>query len=131
MSPSSEHPRLRRILIVSHHPIFAEGLRHLFNRVAREVEVVAVVDSLEAAWQVEEEAQPDVMVLDYDDQEIALERCLLHLAQGHRPLRVVLLSLQREADVVVFDRWVLPSESVETRVARLLDRPVSGHSSET
>ncbi len=118
---ATPQPRPRRILIVSHHPIFGEGLRRLFNEAQREVDVVAVVDSLEAAWQVEEEQQPDMIVLDYDDREIVLELCLRYLTQGRRPVRVVLLSLQNNEDAVVFDRWVLPSGEVEERVARLLD----------
>ena len=121
MNPSREPPRPRRILIVSHHPIFGEGLRRLFGAVEQGVEVLAVVDSLEAAWQVEVTQQPDVIVLDYDDEEIALERCLWYLSRGRRPVRVVLLSLQRDEEAVVFDRWVLSSGTVEERVARLLD----------
>ncbi len=120
MDTTPAQPQRRRVLIVSHHPLFGEGLRRLFAGAEVPAEVIAVVESLEEAQAVDAEQQPDIIVIDYDDAQIALERCLVYLAQGRRDLRVVLLSLQMGGEAVVFDRRVVPAGTVEEEVARLL-----------
>ncbi len=111
--------KLRRVLIVSNHPLFAQGLQHLFRaRSGAEINVVGVVHTLEDARRAIEQRKPDLVVVDYDDDQVNREEFLNHFFQGEEQRRLVLLSLQQGGDRgVVYDRRrITPS-----RVATWLD----------
>jgi DNA-binding NarL/FixJ family response regulator len=108
----------RRVLIVSSHPLFGEGLRRLLEerREAR-VEVVGLVASTAAALAAVETLAPDLIVVDYDDAAVEREAFLARFVSGADPLRVVMLSLAESGPAVVYERRPLAVTQVEDWLA--------------
>ena len=112
---------LRRVLIASVNPLFAQGLQKLLVRhgQSRNVEVrfagtmpeiAAVLDT----W------QPGLVILDYDDASpsgkpgsIQREAFLSQFIAGDRPMQVMLVSLRASGEVVVYDRRTLTAAQAE------------------
>lgn len=109
------HPGTRRILIASNHPLFAEGLRSLLHqREQMDAIVVGVVSTIEQALRALSELQPDLIVIDYDDERVNRDEFLARFVEGESRLRVVLLSLQEGGqDAVVYDRRTLAASQVD------------------
>lgn len=106
----------QRVLIVSSHSLFGEGLRSLLREREVDFEVVGLVSSLEEAARALEELDPDVVIVDYDDEVVNREAFLQQFMGGEGQLRVVLLSLKegkegREA--VVYDRRTTGAWQIE------------------
>jgi cytochrome c oxidase subunit 2 len=113
MSRSSSTPH-RRILIASSHPLFGQGLRKLLEaRRDAGVEVVGIVASLEEALAHLESLAPDLVIVDYDDRSLNRDDFLARFVEGERQLRVVLLSLDRPDDAVVYDRRTLKAAQID------------------
>jgi DNA-binding NarL/FixJ family response regulator len=95
----------RRVLIASGHALFGQGLRSLLQkRPETDIEVIGMVASLEEALQALQRANPDLIVVDYDDQNLNRDEFLARFVEGERKLRVVLLSLQGDQEAIVYDR---------------------------
>ncbi|RPI34644.1 MAG: cytochrome c oxidase subunit II [Chloroflexota bacterium] len=101
---SSAEPR--RVLIVSSHPLFGEGLRRLLQeRRENDVEVVGIVSSVEQAISAFDSANPDLVIVDYDDERVNRDEFLARFVEGARRMRVVLLSLKEGgSEALVYDR---------------------------
>src|SRR5512144_2369942 len=98
----------RRVLIASSHPLFGEGLRRLLQeRQQTGVEVVGMVANLEEAIQALDRLDPDLIIVDYDDERLNRDEFLARFVEGEKKLRVVLVSLQSAKDAVVYDRRTL------------------------
>ncbi|HEB64163.1 MAG TPA: response regulator [Chloroflexi bacterium] len=106
----------RSVLIASNHPLFAQGLQHLFRaRSGVEVSVVGVARTLEDARRAIERLKPDLVVVDYDDDQVNREEFLNQFFQGEEQRRLVLLSLQEGGDRgVVYDRRNITLSRVAT-----------------
>jgi cytochrome c oxidase subunit II len=110
----SKNSKLRRVLIASSHPLFAQGLRSLLHdRYGENVKVVGVVSNLDEAVSVIEGNNPDLVVVDYDDEILNREEFLARFVEGEKKLRLVLLSLQSGGDVLVYDRRSLSAAQID------------------
>lgn len=118
---------LQRVLIVSTHLLFSNGLRSLLReRWSDRVVVVGMVSNLEQARTAMEKLRPDLAIVDYDDQDLNRDEFLSYFWSGKRPLRVVLLSLkdgQEGSQAIVYDRRTTVAARIEDWLERdtLLD----------
>ena len=109
---SSNNPQ--RVLIVSNHALFGQGLRSLLEtRKGSNVEVVSVVSSLEEAMAALAKLNPDLVVVDYDDERLNREEFLAHFVEGDKKLTMVLLSLQDGGEAIVYDRRALAATQID------------------
>lgn len=103
------------VLVVSPNELFAQGLQTLLAPF-EEVAEVWVVSTVEAAWEVAETKQPEVVVVDYGGDPVLWERCLERFFRRESSVRrVVLLSLDESGNqAVVYTRFTCSAEAVET-----------------
>lgn len=118
-------PNLRRVLIASHHPLYAQGLRRLLQqRQQADVDVVGVVGSLDEAMRAIEQRAVDLVVVDYDDEAINREAFLSRFVEGDSKLRVVLLSLKEDGDrAIVYDRRNFATAQIDTWLNEWTEQP--------
>jgi cytochrome c oxidase subunit II len=104
-----------RILIASSHPLFAEGLRSLLHqRQQMDAIVVGMVSNIEQAQTALTELHPDLIIVDYDDEQVNRDDFLARFVEGEGRLRVVLLSLKEGGqDAIVYDRRSMAASQVE------------------
>ncbi len=106
-------PKPRRVLIASSHPLFGQGLRSLLKEwQGAPVEVVGNVTNLEEALDALEKLEPDLIIVDYDDETLNREEFLRHFVGGEKRLRVVLLSLQSTRDAMVYERQTMAASRI-------------------
>ena len=107
----------QRVLIVSTHALFGNGLRSLLReRWSDQVTVVGMVSGLDEAIEALETLRPDLAIIDYDDDGLNREAFLTQFWSGTHPLRVVLLSLKagREgAEATVYDRRTMAASQID------------------
>ncbi|MBM4425068.1 MAG: response regulator transcription factor [Chloroflexi bacterium] len=110
--PPTARPRCA--LIVSSHPLFGEGLRSLLKeRQSAKVEVVGMAASTDEAVSVMNTLAPDLVIVDYDDEAVNREEFLARFVVGETPMRMVLMSLRKAGQVVVYDRRVVAASQVD------------------
>jgi cytochrome c oxidase subunit 2 len=112
----SGHERMkkRRVLIASSHPLFGQGLRSLLKeRQQVGVEVVGIVANLDEALRALDRLNPDLIIVDYDDQKLNRDEFLARFVEGEKKLRVVLLSLQSAQEAIVYDRRTLAAAQID------------------
>ena len=113
-----KHEPLRRVLIASANPLFAQGLHRMVAQrwEARGAEI-RLAGSMQAALDSLETWQPDLVVVDYDDVSrpgsIQREAFLSHFIAGKRAMQVMLVSLSASGEVVVYDRRTLTPDQAE------------------
>ncbi len=106
--------RPQRVLIASSHHLFGQGLRSLLqSRQKGDVEVVGVVFSLEEATQAINRLNPDLVIVDYDDEQLNRDEFLARFVEGEKKMRVVLLSLQHGEEAIVYDRRTLAASQID------------------
>lgn len=105
----------RRVLIVSSHPLFGQGLRRLLEeRGEPEVRVVGMVSSVEEAVAALQTIRPDLVIVDYDDDRVNRDEFLARFVEGAGQLRVVLLSLKEGgSEAIVYDRRNLAAAQID------------------
>jgi cytochrome c oxidase subunit 2 len=104
----------RRVLIASNHPLFGQGLRSLLReRQGSGVSVVGVVSNVEQALAALERLDPDLIIVDYDDEALNRDEFLARFVEGERKLRVVLLSLQSGHQAIVYDRRTMAASQID------------------
>ncbi len=107
--------KTRRVLIASSHPLFAQGLRSLLQgRFGEDVKIVGVVSSIDEAVTSIENLNPDLVVVDYDDEVLNREEFLARFVESERKLRVILLSLQSGGEALVYDRRTLSGSQINS-----------------
>ena len=107
-------PQLRRVLIASSHPLFGQGLRSLLQeRQGAGVEIVGMVSNLNQALKALDELNPDLVIVDYDDNALNRDEFLARFVEGEKKLRVVLLSLQSAQEAIVYDRRSLAASQID------------------
>jgi cytochrome c oxidase subunit 2 len=110
----STHRKVRRVLIASSHGLFGQGLRSLLqDRKQANVEIVGVVSSLQEATQALDKLDPDLIIVDYDDETLNRDEFLARFVEGEKKLRLVLLSLQSPKDALVYDRRSLAAAQID------------------
>jgi cytochrome c oxidase subunit 2 len=109
-----EPKKSRRVLIASSHALFGQGLRRLLQeRQGAGVEIVGMVSDLEQAMQALERLDPDLVIVDYDDQALNREEFLARFVEGEKKLRVVLLSLHSPKEAIVYDRRTMAASQID------------------
>ncbi|HEY5669043.1 MAG TPA: cytochrome c oxidase subunit II [Anaerolineales bacterium] len=110
----TQRARPQRILIASSHALFGQGLRSLLlARQKAEVEVVGMVSSLGEALAAIDVLNPDLVIVDYDDQALNREEFLARFVGSEKKLRVVLLSLQNPEEAIVYDRRTMAAAQID------------------
>ncbi len=113
MSRQKSSPQ-RRVLIASSHALFGQGLRSLLlERQGADVLIVGMVSNLDQALRALEELDPDLIIVDYDDEVLNRDEFLLRFVEGEKKLRVVLLSLQSANEAIVYDRRTLAASQID------------------
>jgi cytochrome c oxidase subunit 2 len=103
----------QRILIASTHSLFAQGLRSLLeNREGANVEIVGMVGSVQEAIEALDSLTPDLIIVDYDDENLNRDEFLAKFVESDKKLRVVLLSLDEANEALVYDRRTLAASEV-------------------
>jgi DNA-binding NarL/FixJ family response regulator len=104
-----------RALIVSSHPLFGRGLQKILStRLDTTVQVVGIVPDTDLALQFIEKDQPDLVILDCDDEHVNRQILLKPFVEGERRLKVVILSLKEGgSQAVVYDRRILSALDVD------------------
>jgi cytochrome c oxidase subunit 2 len=104
-----------RILIASSHPLFAQGINSLLGkRPEMDTEVVGLVSTIEEALEAIEHLYPDLVVVDYDDDQVNREEFLARFVEGQGRLRVVLFSLKEGGDqAIVYDRRSMAASEID------------------
>ena len=111
---SSDLTKSRRVLIASSHSLFGQGLRSLLQeREDAGVEIVGMVSNLEEALQALDRLNPDLIIVDYDDEKLNRDEFLVRFVEGEKKLRVVLLSLQSAQDAIVYDRRTMAAHQID------------------
>jgi cytochrome c oxidase subunit 2 len=106
--------KTRRVLIASSHALFGQGLRSLLQeRQGAGVEVVGMVSSLEQTLQALDRLNPDLIIVDYDDEKLNREEFLARFVEGEKKLRVVLLSLQSSKEALVYERRSMAAAQID------------------
>ena len=104
----------RKIIIASASPLFAMGLEKMLRQqeAHRELEIRHATTTAQII-QVLEQWQPDVVIVDYDDQTIDRAEFLSYFVGGERTMQVMLVSLKANGSVVVYDRRTLTADQAE------------------
>lgn len=112
--PAAEKNRPQRVLIASSHALFGQGLRSLLqSRKQAGVEVIGVVSSMEEAMLALEAHDPDLIIVDYDDEVLNRDEFLAKFVEGEKKLRVVLLSLNEAQEALVYDRRTMAASEID------------------
>ena len=104
-----------RILIASSHPLFAQGINSLLaKRQEMDTNVVGIVSTISEALEAIENLQPDLVIVDYDDNLVNREEFLARFVEGETRLRVVLFSLKEGGDqAIVYDRRTMAASQID------------------
>ncbi len=115
MNSLNKPESLHKVLIVSSHPLFGKGIRHLLEtHHGKPVEVIGIVKNLEDAIHSIQEYQPDLVVVDYDDEAVNRDEFLVRFVGSESQLRVVLLSLKEGgSNAIVYDRRNLAASQID------------------
>ena len=101
-------------MIASQNPLFARGLQKLLvKNWGEQVKFVGITATMEETLAALEKTAPDLVVLDYDDENLKRDEFLNHFVAGKRPMQVMLVSLQETGGVVVYDRKTMSSSQAE------------------
>ena len=104
----------RRVLIASANPLFGKGLQKIYgDRWGKEAVEFELASSMAETLARLETWQPELVIVDYDDRTIHREEFLSFFITGDRPMQVVLVSLQANGAVVVYDRRTLTPAQAE------------------
>jgi cytochrome c oxidase subunit 2 len=110
----SSHSKVRRVLIASSHGLFGQGLRSLLQeRQQANVEIVGMVSNVNEAIQELDRLNPDLIIVDYDDETLNRDEFLARFVEGEKKLRLVLLSLQSPKDALVYDRRSMAAAQID------------------
>lgn len=120
----------RRVLIVSSHPLFGKGIQRLLQaRLAPGSSVVGMVSTVEEAVSAINSANPDLVIVDYDDDRVNRDEFLARFVETARQLRVVLLSLKEGgSQAIVYDRRTLAAAQIDDWLAEWSFNNQSGRS---
>ncbi len=111
----SKPKKSKRVLIASNHGLFGEGLRSLLQeREEADVDVIGVVSTVDEALQALKEHEPDLIVVDYDDEVFNRDEILARFLEAGKQLRVVLLSLHDGGkEALVYDRRTMAASQID------------------
>ncbi len=103
-----------RVLIASNHALFRHGLMSLFKKkMGVKVEIVGEVTDFESANQILETQAVDLVIVDYDDDQLNREDFLTRFVGGGGQKRIILVSLSNPESAMLYDRRELPLAQFE------------------
>jgi cytochrome c oxidase subunit 2 len=115
----------QRILIASTNPLFGRGLEKMLRQRASEpAPEICMASSMAETLARLDEWKPDRVIVDYDDHAIDRSQFLSHFVATDRPMQVMLVSLQANGAVVVYDRKLLTPAQAEDWLNLSSDPPV-------
>ncbi|GAB4523360.1 MAG: hypothetical protein Fur0018_06090 [Anaerolineales bacterium] len=122
----------RKILIVSSHALFSEGLRQLLKRHDRHpVQVIGIVENFDQAAPVIARHAPDLIVVDYDDAQVNQQEFIRQFIESNQQHRLVLLSLQEGGDLgMVYERRQIHPSQVDSWLESWFE-PQTSHAPES
>lgn len=105
----------KKVLIVSSHPLFGKGIQKLLQaRPDADAQVVGLVSSVEEAMVSLDLLNPDLVIVDYDDDAVNRDEFLARFVESEKRLRVVLLSLKEGgSEAIVYDRRTLAASQID------------------
>jgi cytochrome c oxidase subunit II len=119
-------PTAQRILIASANPLFGKGLeRMLVRRRSGSTPEIRTARSMVDTLHQMEKWQPDLVIVDYNDQTIDRAEFLNRFVETNWPMQVMLISLQISGEVVVYDRKTLTQDQAVDWLSLL---PATNHS---
>ncbi|UCD99333.1 MAG: cytochrome c oxidase subunit II [Chloroflexota bacterium] len=79
-----------------------------------DTEVIGMVSTIDEALDVLKKLEPDLVIVDYDDDQVNREEFLARFVEGEGRLRVVLFSLKEGGDqAIVYDRRTMAASQIE------------------
>jgi len=98
----------RKVIIASTNLLFARGLEKILRQQEnlQDFEVLNTHSMPETIKEVDH-WKPDIVIVDYDDQAINRDEFLRYFVSGDRPMQVILVSLEANGSIVVYDRRTL------------------------
>lgn len=105
----------RRVLVVSRHALFREGLRSILSSLP-DAELLGAVSTLDEAQALARQAAPDVIVLNREEQGTEWES--VADLSGATEARVVVVTLEDQG-LTVYSRKRIPGASVEDLLGTL------------
>lgn len=115
---------LRRVLIASNHALFGEGLRSLMNeRWGGQVVILGRVANIDEAMDALDALNPNLVIVDYDDDILNREEFLTRFMEKKQEMRVVLLSLKdgnEGEEATVYDRRTLEASRIDDWLQQIL-----------
>jgi DNA-binding NarL/FixJ family response regulator len=107
--------RQHKVLIVSSHPLFSQGLRSLLQkRGADKIQIIGMVSGMDEAFEILNSQNPDLVVVDYDDQNLNRDSFLSRIICGAHHLRVVLFSLlEGGSQATVYDLKTMAAAQID------------------
>lgn len=112
----------RRVLIASANPLFREGLHKVYaEQWARHNVIVGMAATMQKTMDLLETLQPDLVIVDHDDQTINRGEFLNRFVTGEMPMKVVLVSLASSEPVVIYNRMQLTAAQAEDWLANPWD----------
>jgi cytochrome c oxidase subunit 2 len=111
---NSNQESQRRVLIASANQLFGKGLEKLFVQKwgSKAIQIRLAISMSETIYNLEN-WRPELVVVDYDDHTINRAEFLNHFVSDEWPMQVVLVSLQANGHVVVYDRRTLTPDQAE------------------
>ncbi len=111
---TQNRPFHQKVIISSANPLFAQGLEKILRHRHQEDQIeIRHMKNMEETVLGLEQWEPDVVVVDYDDQTINRSEFLHHFVRGELPMRVMLVSLRAGGAVVVYNRQTLSTDQAE------------------
>lgn len=108
----------RRILIASANPLFREGLHKLYADRWHEQKVsVKMAKTMDETLDFLESNDPDLVIVDHDDQAINRSEFLNRFVTGEIPMKVLLVSLAAAEPIVIYNRMQLTAAQAEDWLA--------------
>lgn len=104
---------VNKVLVVSANGMFREGILSLLNtrEDASNLDIIETI-SMPETLRLFEEWQPELIILDHDDQKIQKKEFLNYFVRSQFAVKVLLISLLSNGSVVVYDRRSLMPEEV-------------------
>lgn len=114
MTDPASMQNLRHVIIASANPLFGKGLLRLFEghwkHMSREI---MLTTSLAETITKIESFQPDLVIIDCDDEQISRTEFLNYFVSQAQPMQVMLVSLKDTGAVMVYDRKMMTSNQID------------------
>ncbi len=96
----------RFVLIISNHPLFAQGIRRLLEQRQDAGGLsITIAPGIQEAVHTLESIHPDLVIIDHDGDKASQDEFLTSFSAGEKQLRIVLLSLKENgSQAVIYDR---------------------------